>query len=147
MNTEEIITEISSRDKRRVWAAACEIIEHAQDRDEIAPLIPYLSSIKKKTRGLKMGGALAPNKRFVDYAIKIIEFYKTSTDCPCVLYLDYEMHDPKKEVLKANVKIIDETKIEDKWIDYYLLECNRCNKRFKVIERMGHYTWWKWEYV
>ncbi len=147
MNTQEIVSEINSRDKRRVWLAACEIIEHAQTRDEIIPLIPYLAAIKKETQGLKMGGAFASNKRFVDHAIRIIEFYESANGCSCALYLDYEMNDPEKEALKDNVTIIETIKIEDKWIDYSLVKCNNCNKVFKVTERMGHYRWWKWEYV
>jgi len=145
MTTEEILKEITSRDTTMVWKAACEIISLGQNRDEILPLITHINEIKETTRGLSMGGGFAPNQRFLDYALRIIEFHKNNSSCTCKLYLDkYECNDPNKEANKGNIIIEDITRFEDRWIDYYITKCQKCGQKFKTIEREGHYTWWEW---
>lgn len=90
-----------------------------------------------------MGGAIAPNKRFVDFAIKIIEFHKDRLDCPCHLYDDsYECFNPAKEVEKGHITITSE--VSANYSADYVVTCNRCKNEFDVIEREYHYTWWKW---
>ena len=150
MGTEEIINKITSRDERKVWESSCEIISLGQKREKILPLIEYLEEIKLKTKCLDLGGEFAPNQRFVDFAIRIIEFHKMDERCPCALFseeIKYECTNPNKEAEKGNVKIIDIAYMEDKWIDYYLVECLRCNQKFNVIEREGHYKWWEWTMI
>lgn len=143
MNTEEIIEEITSRDTHKVWRSSCHIITISQNHEEIRPLIEYLSEIKKKTKGLNMGGAFAPNQRFVDFAIKVLEFHKDSCECPCSLYLGHGV-DPNKEVAKGNVKMIETVRIDGKWVDFYTVSCEKCGEEYRVIEREGHYMWWEW---
>jgi hypothetical protein len=141
-----------------VWEASCEIISLGQNRDKILPLIKHLTEIKQKTAGLNMGGGFAPNQRFIDFAIKTIEFHKENKGCPCALFVEkfkltgdsidreiqYECTNPNEEAEKGNVKILDIVHIEKKWVDYYLAECLRCGQKFKVEEREYHYIWWKW---
>ncbi len=91
-----------------------------------------------------MGGAFAPNKRFVDFAIRTIEFHRDSDECPCCLYLEHGV-DPNQEVKKKMITITDTVRIEDKWVDFYLAECARCRKEFKILERESHYMWWDWQ--
>ena len=106
MNTQEILDKITSRDTHKVWESSCEIISESQNFEEIFPLIDFLSIIREKTKNLDMGGALAPNQRFVDYAIIIIEFHKKKSACSCRLYLEeFELNDPNKEQKKGNVSI------------------------------------------
>lgn len=143
MTTEEIIKEITSRDTYMVWRSSCEIISIGQDPEKIKPLIPYISLIKEKTDGLDMGGAFAPNQRFIDFALKTLEFHRNNDKCPCDLY-DKHGLDPNKEVNKGFVDIIETTRIDGKWVDYYISICTRCQQKFKIIEREGHYMWWEW---
>jgi len=158
MTTGEIIEKIISRDTHKVWEAACKIIELGRDREKIAPLIEYLPLITEKTGGLDMGGGFANNQRFIDYAITTIEFHKNN-QCPCGLYvakytsthqaylnkkIQYECTNPNREVEKGNIKILDIVRIEEKWVDYYLVECLKCGTKYKVEEREGHYMWWHW---
>ncbi len=162
MNIEEILRDIISRDTHKVWIASCEIIDNGHNYKKVKPLISYLPLIKEKTVGLNMGGGFAPNQRFIDFAIKIIEFYRDKKECPCSLYtekyrmtndivdreLQYECFNPNKEVEKGNVKII-ETKLIDKskYVDYYYVECVKCKTRFNVQEREGHYMFWHWNKI
>ena len=86
MNTLQLIADITSRDTHKVWSSSCEIISLGQDERSIQPLIEYLPLIKKKAKNLAMGGTFAPNQRFVDFAIRTIEFHRDSIECSCTLY-------------------------------------------------------------
>ena len=161
MTTEEIIKNITSRDTHKVWESACEIINSGQDHYTIAPLIKYLQLIKSSTADLNMGGAFAPNQRFIDFAIATIEFHEGAKKCPCALFTkkitltntlvkrknQYEGFNPNKEVQKGNIEILDTLYIDNNWIDYYLVECVKCKTRYKVEEREGHYMFWIWTYL
>lgn len=147
MDTETIIREITSRDPDEVWRSACEIISSGQEPLKIKPLIGFLPLIKEKTRGLEMGGAFASNQRFVDCAIRTIEFYKNNGGCPCALFGGHDCMDPNKEAEKGYIRITDKVLLDGNYVDYYLATCTRCGQDFKIIERDYHYTWWGWERV
>ena len=122
------------------------------------PLVEYLPQIKEKTIGLNMGGAFAPNQRYIDFAIKTIEFHKENKECSCALFVEkykltndvvsreiqYECFNPQKEVEKENVEIVEKIVIPEKWITDYVVKCLKCGQKFKVEEREYHYTWWNW---
>ncbi len=143
MNTQAIIDDITSKDVQKIRTASCEIIDVFQDEEKIKPLVPFVELIRKETSGLDLGGAFAPNKRFPEYAIKILEFYQIRNGCPCALYEgEYECFDPRRESGKGNIKIASE--IEGNWACDYVVECQKCGANYDVIERNSHYTWWKW---
>jgi hypothetical protein len=144
MTTEQIIEDITSRDTHKVWSASCEIISLCQDRNRIFPLIEHLPEIKKQTQGLEMGGAFAPNQRFIDFAIRVIEFHRNSPECTCSLYPEHESIDPHREAGKGSIEILGTSYIEERWVDYYSAACKKCGQKFKIIEREYHYTWWGW---
>ena len=146
MNPLKLVTDLSSREATKVIQAACEIIQHSQEQAFMLPLIPFLDELKAKTKGLKLGGAFAPNSRFVTYALQIIEFHHAHQTCPCALYLGfYEGNNPQKEAEKGNVYIEETMLLENIWVDYYLLKCAKCGQKFKAFEREGHYMWWEWQ--
>jgi hypothetical protein len=158
MTTAEILENITSGDGTKVWESACKIISLGHNHDAIVPLIEYLPLIKSSTAGLNMGGAFAPNQRFIDFAIATIEFHESTNKCPCALFIKkfrltndiakreikYECFNPNKEAEKGNVKILDTVYIEKNWVDYYLVECIKCKTHYKVEEREGHYAFWTW---
>lgn len=120
MTTEETIEKITSGNTHYIWEASCAIIAKSQGFKEISPLIDFLPVIIEKTKNLEMGGALAPNQRFVDNAIRIIKFYKNSSECSCELYIgSYDSNDPKKEQKKGNIVI--ENTITGNWMENF--EC------------------------
>lgn len=147
MTTDQIISDITSKDVSRIRIAACEIISFSQDKEKVLQLKDFRQLIIDKTAGLKMEGAFAPNRRFVDYALNIIDFHASDKRCPCNLYSEfkYECNDPNKEAELGNILINDITKIENNWIDYYSCSCKKCGQNFKIFERDGHYTFWEWE--
>ncbi len=146
MTIEEILEKITSGDTHKVWESACKIISLGQDHHSIVPLIPFLPSIIKKTKNLQMGGVIAPNQRFIDYAIKTIEFHRDSNACSCNLYLgpDSITPNPNIEAKKGNIQILDTVRIEGKWVDFYQVKCQKCNQLYRVIEREHHFMWWGW---
>lgn len=146
MTTAEIIENITSRDTHKVWLSACEIISLGQNREKIPPLIEHLPEIIEKTKGLEMGGLFAPNQRFVDFAIRTIEFHRDRQNCPCELFTGHGV-DPHREVEKGNIEIIETVHEQGSLVDYYLANCLKCLQKFKIIEWEYHYTWWGWERV
>ncbi len=143
MDTKTIIEEITSKNVQRIRISDCEIIYSGQDEEKIKPLIPFIELIKEETNGLDLGGALAPNKRFPEYAIKTLEFHRDMKGCTCELYSgDYDGFNPRKELEKGNIKITSE--IKGDWAYDYIVEYQKCGASYDVIEREYHYTWWKW---
>lgn len=158
MTTDEIIKTITSKDEHQVWKSACEVITIGQNHQKIEALIKHLPIIKENTKNLNLGGMFASNQRFVDFAIKTIEFHKIERNCYCGLFvekyfltndavkreLQYECFNPNNEVEKGNITIVETIQIDNKWVDYYLVKCNICKQLYKVEEREGHYMFWNW---
>ena len=143
MNTQDIIDDITSKDIQKIRTSSCEIIDSGQDEAKIKPLIPFIELIRKETNGLDLGGAFAPNKRFPEYAIKTIEFHRDRNGCTCELYAgEYDCFDPRQEYKKGHIKLTSE--IKGDWAYDYVVECQKCGEHYDVMERNGHYTWWKW---
>ncbi len=147
MTTKEIINKISSKDSHQIWESTCEIIALGQDREAIKPLLGLTNKIDDLTKGVELGGAFAPNSRFLSGAIKTLEFHRDSDFCTCALYGLHDCMNPNKEVDKGFLKIDNIVRIENKWVDYYEASCTRCNQKFIIEEREGHYMWWKWERI
>lgn len=147
LTTKEIINKISSKDSYQIWEASCEIIALGQDREAIKPLLGLTNKIDDLTKGVDLGGAFAPNSRFLVGAKKTLEFHSNSDACTCALYGLYECMDPNKEVDKGFLKIENTVRIENKWVDYYEAFCLRCHMKFQIEEREGHYQFWTWKKI
>ncbi|MES2592565.1 MAG: hypothetical protein V4608_11825 [Bacteroidota bacterium] len=143
MTVDQIIQNLTSKDISKIRTAACEIISFSQEREKVLQLKDFRQLIIDKTADLEMGGAFAPNKRFVDYALDIIDFHSSETCCPCNLYSEYryECNGPNKEMEKGNISIDSITRIEEKWIDFYSCTCLKCGQKYQTFEREGHYMW------
>jgi hypothetical protein len=142
--TKEILDDIFSEDSHRIWKASCEIVSLSQDRNRMIEFVPHLNKIKRKTKNVDLGGAFAPNNRFLNKAINAIEFHKRSEgSCSCCLL--GEDSNPKDEEINENMVILEKYYMEgSNYIDYYIVECKLCGKKYRVEEREYHYTWWKW---
>lgn len=147
MTTKEIMNKISSRDSHQIWESTCEIIALGQDREALNPLLILTDKIHELTKGIELGGAFAPNSRFLTAAVKTLEFHRDSDACTCSLYGLHDCMNPKKEVDNGFLQLDNIVRVEDKWVDYYEASCTRCNQKFKIEEREGHYMWWKWEKI
>ena len=149
--TEQILSDLLSKDVNMVKKASCEIIDISQNREKIRPLIDSLEIIREKTADLDMGGVIARNRRFLDFALEVIEFHKSNKGCSCMLYSqsgDSTFFDPIQEELMGNVKVVKKVMEGNSlYVDYYLAKCNKCQCEFKVIERVYHMPWWHWEKV
>ncbi|MBL3657441.1 hypothetical protein [Fulvivirga sediminis] len=144
METSQIIADLTSQEAEGVRRGGWFVITNSQNERIIKPLIPYLPVIASKAQGLKLGGGFAPNSRFGEYAIKVIEHYSKNNGCSCSLFPTIGLDlNPEKEY--NNIAVLKTVKIEDKWIDYYLVNCNKCGQLFKVFERMGHWVFYEWK--
>jgi hypothetical protein len=147
MTTKEIINKISSEDRFQIWESSCQIIAIGQDREAIKPLLGLTNEIDDLTKGIELGGAFASNKRFVKAAIKTLEFHRDSEKCTCNLYGIHECMNPNNEVKKGFLEINNIVRIDGKWIDYYEASCTRCQQKFQIEEREGHYVAWEWRRI
>jgi hypothetical protein len=147
MTTKEIINKISSRDSFQIWESSCAIISIGQDREAMKPLLGITNEIDDLTKGIKLGGAFASNERFVKAAIKTLEFHRDSEECTCNLYGIHECMNPNNEAEKGFLEINNIVRIDGKWVDYYDARCTRCQQKFQIEEREGHYMWWAWKRI
>jgi hypothetical protein len=141
MNT--LLRDITSGDAHRIWSSSSAII-HTRDAESLDQLSAHLPEIRAKTAGIELGGALFPNKKYHEFALRKLEYYRNKSGCLCRLYPEYLMYDPKKEQSAGNVRIVDTSYSEGNWIDAYTCECTLCGTGFRVEEREYHYTWWGW---
>lgn len=138
----EIIEEMMSRDTHKVLRSSCKIIEFGQNSQKIKEIIPFLDEIKEKTKGLVMGGGLAPNQRFVNFAIRIIVFHENSKACSCNLYTEHSI-DPEREIHNGYIEQLK--RIAGDWEVNYVVECNKCGQKYNVLRNDGgHMPWFKW---
>ncbi len=140
-STKELLDEILSGDPKMVWSSSGTIVKLSQDEERMKEFIPYLDEIKAKTANLDMGGLLAPNNRFVNKVIRILEHYKTNQECSCCLFDGNDNPSYYK-----NIEIKEEVNFKDSnRVDYYVVECKKCNQKYKVYEREHHFLWWDWK--
>lgn len=144
MDAKELLEDFISGDPDKVISASNAIISRCNDRDLIAPLLDHLTEINKKIKHLDLGGKLAPNKRFVNHALRIIRFYKSGKACPCSLYpySGYDGYDPENEQDKNNIRITSTT--TEAMSTTYIVECMKCGEKYSVLGLERHYKFWKW---
>jgi hypothetical protein len=138
-----ILDDITSTDPHKIWSSSCAIRE-LRDVEELKYLVSHLEEIKQKTKEVFLGGALRSNSTHLNFAIRKLEFVKTSKECLCRLYPLDDLYDPNREHKAGHIRITGVIRIEGKWVDYYECECTLCGQRFRVEEREYHYTWWAW---
>lgn len=144
-----ILKDMTSKDDKRIWRAASEIIHLGQEPERIRPLIYHIETMKKATQGIEMGGFIMPNKRLVDFAIKTLEFHRNEQDtCPCHLYAkcsEDSIFEPEKEETKGYVTILNTIYDSNhQFINYYVVKCNKCGQTYYAKESWGHMRCWKW---
>lgn len=146
-----VMGDITSKDPQRIWSGACDIVKHGQDPDWIRHFLFRVDAIEEATRGVALGGGIAPNRRFVDYALKTIRFHKEKKGCPCGLYPMTGsdcIFDPKKEAKTGYVQLVDTVHEADgRFVDHYVTRCTRCGQLFHVKEEVGHWVSWRWEKI
>jgi len=144
MDTKEIIDKLTSREVDGIRESGWYIIRNSQNSEVIDPLVPYIEEISSKTQNLKLGGGFASNNRFAEYAVKIVSYYASQTGCSCGVFPEIGLDlDPKEEY--NNVNILETQRIENKWVDYYIVSCKKCGQNYKVFERDGHWVFYEWK--
>jgi hypothetical protein len=152
MNVEKIIQDMTSRDVAKIRTAGAEIIKNSQNEEQIKKLFSYRDEIFKSTRNLNLGGAFAPNNRFYEFPLEIIDWHillkslndNTIIRCTCDLYLkSYHDYDPNEEALNDSITLF--AKGIGNYTFVYGIKCEKCKRRFHISERHYHYVWYKWD--
>ena len=138
-----LLDDIVSRDPARIWSSAC-AIRTLRDKQALSTLASHLDMIRERTQGVSLGGALRPNSSHLQFALKKLEFVKSSSECLCALYPQDEMYDPAKEEAQGHVRILETVRLAGGWVDHHQCACSLCGANYRVEEREYHYTWWAW---
>lgn len=146
MSTHQLLSDLTSRDVQRIRHATWEIIKRRHDRSFIASFVEHIENIRNATEGLEMGGMIAPNRRFVDCCLKVLEFHRDEIGCTCILNRELECFDPTDEEKQGNIAITNTVYCDNSnYVDYYMVECKNCSRKFKVTEGDYHYRYWNWQ--
>lgn len=145
MNPLDLLNELKSGDAPRILEAAKVIIRNRYDRNFVAPLFEHPAQIKGTCSEIDFGGKLASNKRFLDCALKVIEFHRDEVGCACILNRELEAFDPSEEEKKGRVIILDTIYANGPYVDFYTVECTNCRNKYKVEENDYHYRYWDWQ--
>ncbi|MCP1638428.1 hypothetical protein J2T50_000121 [Streptococcus gallinaceus] len=136
---QEILDDLLSKNEHLMWSGACALNSLSQNPNRVKFFIPYLEKIKS----LKLsGGLLLPSQRFIDRAVKLIEFQRDSPElCSCRFLPEEIEFDPEQLEAGGYVRI---TKRARGLGDTYLVECLRCHQWYEVVMNEYHALWWKW---
>jgi len=143
MDAEELLTEITSGEELRVRKSSLKIIEMSQDRERIIPLVASLQKIRNETQGLDLRAGMGFKTSSLDFALRVIEFHRDNSCCPCSLYLERGL-DPRYEENRKNIEISETLHVENTWAYLYSVSCVKCSQTYKVEVLYYHTTMWKW---
>ena len=137
-----LLEDITSRDPHRIWSSSWGIVK-LRDAFELDVLAAHLNEIKRETRNIELGGALASNNAVLEFALTKLEYVQNKSGCLCALYLRFDRFNPKEEQTAGNIRIVSVTGGET-WSPTYICQCALCGRTFSVDEAEYHFTWWKW---
>lgn len=143
--TKELIADILSGDRDKLWHASCEIRSLSQNHTKMKEIARYKYRLKFATRRILSGWPPnTPQRLCLREIFERIDFHKKNIGCPCGLLgqSDNPHHvvDDGYFDLLLTVPYTPECTIND----YYILRCRRCGVTYKVFEREYHYPWWDW---
>jgi hypothetical protein len=138
-----LLEKITSGDAHQIWESACAIAT-LRDTDELDFLSAHLPEIEKTTRDVDLGGALFPNSKHLEFALRKLRYYKAKQGCLCRLYPDHLVFDPSREEKAGNIRML-RTIRNDGWNQSYVCQCVLCETVFQVEEGEYHYMWWAWK--
>ena len=135
-----LLAELTSGNGSRVWAATGTVVREAGP-ETLRALAPYLSSIRRATAGLDLGGQLLDNDLHLRQALRVIAAAGDGL-CPCAVYEGYPGYDPRQEQTRGHVEILHTTPPD--WNMTYWCRCRHCARTYEVEQGEYHTTWWRW---
>ncbi len=137
----EVLTDFLSRDRHRVLTAVG-VVNNLHNPQALAALARHLPEIERATAGLELGGALFPNSEHLRRAIFTLQTWRDGR-CRCWLYPHFLSYDPLREEQAGDVTVLSSDPPD--WHMDYHCRCTHCGAEYKVEQREGHLTWWKWQ--
>ncbi len=144
MHAIDIIERMESQEPKvildGVWA-----ILRCVDKDTMLQLVPHVPKWKKNIKKINLGGIFFQNSNHFDLAMAYITEICNS-GCHCFVYQSDSMFSPENHKEQEFVSISHTSVDKEKYATHFDVQCNFCNKQFKVTEVMGwHLPWYKWE--
>lgn len=127
---EEILNGLLSDDPETIQSAARDVIDCViLSRETIAYLWNYKNEIKKNLSAQRdYGGGIAPNNRFVEKALEIIERFKT-VDCLCEYAFDSFGQYPSS-MLRYGFEVLSVSHKD--YTDSGVVMCPLCKQKYSI---------------
>lgn len=139
-----LLDDLTSGDPTRIWSASSAVV-YLRDPQELDVLAQHITEIRRRTKGVELGGALVPNAERLRFVLHKLAYHRDRAGCLCRLYPEHLFYDPQKERTAGNVRIEETVYLDGNWVDGYVCVCTVCATRYRVEEREYHYTWWGWK--
>ena len=140
-----ILEDLTSGDPHRIWSGA-HAVRTLREPEELAELAKNISKIRRRTRGVDLGGAFYPNVGHLEFALQKLMFIRDRKGCLCYLYTQNMFYDPEREQEAGHVKIFQEVVLAP-YEEDYVCRCLYCGQGFEVERREYHYPWWSWRFI
>ena len=138
----DLLADFLSGDPHRIWSASC-AVRTLRDPAVLQHLATHRDRIRASASTVPLGGMVRANSTHLDFALTKLAFVADAAGCLCLLYTRDDLYDPAKEEKAGNVRVVS-TVMRERFVDHYLCECTPCGARYRVVEGVSHYTWWRW---
>ena len=139
-----LLEDLTSADPHRIWSASGAVakLRDVEEGDHLAQHIPLIWC---KTRRIELGGLFIPNAEHLRFTLRKLRHHRDRCGCLCHLYSECLFFNPEEEAAAGDVRLESTTRVEGKWVDFYMCGCTLCGARYQVAEREYHYIWWGWK--
>lgn len=115
-----------------------------RDRDQLDALAASLAEVERATAEVDLGGALRPNRRSLEFALRKLRFHRDRKGCLCELYPDFLQYDPDVEAAAGNVVVVGTRHVDGRWVEAHRCRCTACGAVYDVRHGEAHTPWWEW---
>ena len=139
-----ILEDLTSGDPQRIWSGA-HAVRTLREPEKLALLARNIGKIRRRTRGVELGGAFYPNAGHLEFTLQKLRFIHDHKGCLCHLYPNNMFYDPEKEQKAGHVRIFEV--VLTPYEEDYVCRCLYCSQGFEVAWREYHYPWWSWRFI
>ncbi len=139
----QALDDFLSGDPDRVYRAVREVMI-GYDDEVLDFLAPHVGRIEAATKGIDLGGAIVPNRRYLAEAIRRLRAVAEGV-CFCTLLPDRTLTGPRGEERAGLIEVERETVLREEYATLYRCRCKRCGSRWQVREETGwHMPTYQW---
>lgn len=150
----DILADFLSGDSTRIHEAVGTVMA-LPDGDDLAALSAQVDAIEACCAQVDMKGALYPNRRHFEAAMKRLRLYArrhvegpSRDNCYCRLFTEFGLKSPDSVALAKRVAIKRTRVNREAHSTFYLCECVACSANFSVVEQTGwHVPTYDWKEI